>query len=288
MQKVAIVTDSIACLPLEVIRQYDVRVVPLNIYFDGKVYMEGQDITASEAYRLLARAPDRWSTSPGSVGDYLEAYLEVGRRYSSIACVTLSSRLSTLYDVARLAGEQTAAQNPELDIRVVDSLSAAAGETLITLAAVRAAADGKDLAEVARVVRTARDKVQAVGILESIRHVYRTGRIPRIASQMLSTLNVKPLLRISGTVHITGVDMNKEHGMRRLLSTIKEKVGERPVRVAISHANVPDEGESLRDRVSTGFNCVEVLLTDFSPIMGYATGEGTLVIAFDEEDSGGQ
>ncbi len=53
--------------------------------------------------------------------------------------------------------------------------------------------------------------------------------------------------------------------------------------MAISHANVPEEGERLRERILSEFNCVELLLTDFSPIMGYATGEGTLVIAFYSE-----
>ena len=97
---------------------------------------------------------------------------------------------------------------------------------------------------------------------------------------MLSTLNVKPLFNIAGGVNITSVDTNKERGVKRLLTYIKEKAGTNPIHVAISHANVPEEGEKLRQRISSEFNCVEVILTVFSPVMGYATGEGTLVIAF--------
>ena len=101
---------------------------------------------------------------------------------------------------------------------------------------------------------------------------------------MLSAFNVKPLFKISGGGHITGGDTNKEGGVKRLLAAMKDRVGTKPVRVAVSHANVPDEGERLRQRITQEFNCVELLLSDFSPIMGYATGEGTLIIAYYTED----
>ena len=61
---------------------------------------------------------------------------------------------------------------------------------------------------------------------------------------------------------------------------MKEKVGARPVRVAVAHADVPEEGERLKQQISSEYNCTELWLTDFSPIMGYATGTGVLAIAF--------
>jgi fatty acid-binding protein DegV len=104
---------------------------------------------------------------------------------------------------------------------------------------------------------------------------------------MISTINVKPLFSIAGgTIHITSVDTSKERGIRRLLSKMKKELGGAPVHVVVSHANVPEEGQQLRERVLADLNCVECLLTDFSPIMGYATGEGTLVIACYPEDLG--
>jgi hypothetical protein len=49
------------------------------------------------------------------------------------------------------------------------------------------------------------------------------------------------------------------------------------------HADVPVEAKSLRDRILSEFDCIELWLTYFSPIMGYATGRGTLAIAFQLE-----
>ena len=61
---------------------------------------------------------------------------------------------------------------------------------------------------------------------------------------------------------------------------MKEKVGTRLVHVAVAHADALEAGERLKEQISTEFNCVELWLTDFSPVMGYATGAGVLAIAF--------
>ncbi len=287
MPEVGIVADSIACLPPELVSQYDVQVVPLNIHYQGRGYREGIDISVAQAYKLLAEAPDEFRTSPSSAGDYLNVFREMSARYPSILCITLSCYLSTLYEMARLAREMAAAEFPGTRIEVVDSVTASAGETLVVLAAARAVQAGKNLDDVIAVVEQVKDKVRVFGIFDTIRHVYRSGRVPKAAARMISTVNVKPLFSISGgTVHITSVDTSKERGIGRLLGRIKKEVGERQVHAVVSHANVPEEGQRLRERVVAEFNCEECLLTDFSPIMGYATGEGTLIIAYYPADLG--
>ncbi len=65
---------------------------------------------------------------------------------------------------------------------------------------------------------------------------------------------------------------------------MKVKVGQSPVHVAVMHAYVPDEAESLMERVASEFNCAELWLTEFSPVMGYATGTGTIGFGFYPED----
>ena len=284
MQKVAILADSIACLMPEMVRQYQVHIVPLNIHFDGRVYRDGVDITTAEAYRLLQTQPDHFASSPASVGEYMAAYREASARAEGILCITLSSGLSTLYNMARLARQDAEKELPQTPIVVLDSKTAASGEGLIVSAAVRAAADGKNMPEVAEVAKAVRDKVSVIGIMETIRYVYRTGRIPKITAQVGSMLNIKPIFSISdGIVRFISLARNKEQSVRRALDMMKEKVGTSPVHVAVAHADVLNEGEKLKEQIASEFNCVELWLSDFSPIMGYATGTGVLAVAFYNE-----
>ncbi len=284
-KKVAVVTDSIACLTNELVEQYGITIVPIMLLVQGKMYRDMLDITPSEAYQLFLQDPESFNTSPSSPGHYLEAYREASKQAGSILCVTLSSRLSTGYDMARVAKEQARDELPETSIEVMDSQSVTAAEGFVALAAARAAADGKDLAEVVRVAEGVKDKVTFLLLLDTIRHVYRTGRIPKVASQVGSMLKVKPILTASsGLVRFKGMVRNREQGINRILQLMKKEVGQNPVHVAVMHAYAPDEAEKLKERIASEFDCAELWVTGFSLVMGYATGTGTLGFAFYSDD----
>ena len=281
MPKVAIVTDSIANLPKELVESYGIGIVPIRLLFKDKVYRDGVDLTPSEAYELFLQDPESFTTSPSSPGHYLEAYREASSRAKNILCITLSSKLSTAYDMARVAREQAETQLPQTSIVVMDSQTVTAAEGFVALAGARAAAEGKDLTEVVRVAEEVRDKVTFLVLLDTIRYVYRTGRIPKVAANVGAMLNIRPILTSSaGLVRFKGIVRNREQGINRLLEKMREKVGQSPVHVAVMHAYCPDEAENLKARISAEFNCAELFITEFSPVMGYATGTGTLGFAF--------
>jgi len=285
LQKVAIVTDSVACLPRELVEQHGIKIVPVNFYFGDTIYRDWVDITPSEAYELFLKDPTAFKTSGVNPADCLEAYRQASNNSSSILCVTLSSKLSVVYDAALEAEELARAELPQASIEVVDSRTATAAEGFIALAAARVAEAGKSLAEVVKVAKEVRDKVFVVALLDTIRYVYRSGRIPEIAAKAGSMLNIKPVLTISaGAVRFRGAVRNREHGIKRVLKIAKDKVGEKPVHMAVMHAYAPDDAEQLKERVSAEFNCAELWITEFSPVMGYACGTGTLGIAFYPED----
>jgi DegV family protein with EDD domain len=281
MQKVAVITDSLACLTKELVNQYGIRIVPLNIHFNGKIYKDWVDIDPSEAYELFLKDPESWGSSAPSPGDYLEAYREVSNQAENILCVTASARLSTTHDVAKLAREQAKDELPQTSIELVDSQLATAAEGLVALAAAQAAKAGKSLAEVVKVAEEIRGKVTFIAFLDTIRYVYRSGRIPKVAALAGSVLSIRPLLTISsGVVRFMGAVRSRESGMERMLKIMRDKAGQRPVHVAVMHAYALDEARRLRDRVASAFNCAELWISEFSPLMGYATGTGTLGLAF--------
>jgi DegV family protein with EDD domain len=278
---VTVVTDSIACLTRDLLEQYRVSIIPLNFYAGGRIYRDGVDITPSKAYDLFLRDPEVFKTSAASPADCLEVYREASQRSDNILCVTLSAKLSIMYDVALNAAEQASIELPEITIEVLDSRTAAAAEGFIALAAARAAGEGKDLAGVLRTAREIRDKVDLVAYMDTIRHIYRSGRIPKVAAVAGSMLNIKPVFTFaSGTPHFISAVRNRERGLERLLEKMKEAVGDNPVHVAVMHVYADDQVEILKERVSSEFNCAELWVTEFSPLMGYACGAGTLGLAF--------
>ena len=282
--KVAIVTDSIACLTKELVEQYEIGIIPVNFYAGGQLYKDWIDVTPSQAYELFLQDPDSFKTSAPAPAECLEAYRNASQRARNVVCITVSVKLSTVSNVAQDAVELARTELLDTTIEVVDSHTATAAEGFVALAAARAAAEGKDLPEVVSAAKDIRDRIGCVVFLDTIRHVYRSGRIPKVASQVGSILNIKPVLTISGAVHFVGAVRNREHGIERILQMMRAKVGQSPVHVAVMHAYALDEAERLKERVSSEFNCAELWLTEFSPIMGYACGTGTVGLAFYSED----
>jgi len=281
MGRVAVIVDSIACVTRELVQQYDITVIPLNFYFEDKLYRDWVDITPSEAYELFLKNPDAFKTSAVSPGVFLETFRELAGKTESILCITVSSKISTVYNSALDAKDMLLEEFPELNIEVMDSFTCTAAEGFIALEAAKAANEGKNLKGVLEVAEDIRKKVDFIVYLDTIRHVYRSGRIPKIASQAGTILNVRPLLAMaSGVLHMVGVVRSRKKGIERLLRVMERKVGSNPAHVAVMHAYAPDEAEELREKVASNFNCSELWITEFSPIMGYSCGTGTLGLAF--------
>lgn len=282
MSKIAVVTDSLACLTKEQVEHYQIAIVPVTIFFEGKVYRDWIDLSPAQAYEFLNRAPEFWKSSAASPEEYLKVYREFSKSAQSILVITVSSKLSMFFESAHAAKEIAKGELPQITIEILDSETATAAEGFVALAAARAAAEGKSFSEVITIAKRVKERVKFLALLETMRHVYRTGRIPKIASRVGSLLPVKPILTTSnGLIHFATAARTKQNGVEKMLSMMRNHVGSSdPVHVAVMHADALEEAEKLKERIATEFNCAELFITDFSPVMGYATGRGTLALAY--------
>jgi len=283
--RVAVITDSIACIPRDLREQYHIGIIPLNFYVNGNVYRDGIDVTPSEAYELFLKDPETFKTSGPSPGACLDAYRQAALTGKDIFSVILSSKLSAIYDTAVSASQQVQTEFPESSVVVLDSTTAAAAEGLIALAVARAAETGKSLAEVTAVADKVRNTVNIIAYMDTVRYIYRSGRIPKIASVAGSMLKIRPIFTFSnGAPHFLGAVRSKNIGIERLFEEMREKVGNKPAHVAVMHVYAEDDALQLKKRVANEFDCAELWLTEFSPLMGYACGTGTLGLAFYPEE----
>ena len=82
------------------------------------------------------------------------------------------------------------------------------------------------------------------------------------------------------SVRMASLARNMRQGLDKILKMMRMRVGTAPTHVAVMHAYAPEEGEKLKARIAAEFNCCDLWLGEFSPVMGYATGTGTLGVAF--------
>jgi DegV family protein with EDD domain len=283
MPHVKIMTDSVSSITPELAGRYNIKVVPAaNIDYGGQMYLDGVDISPAEAYQLLEKNPDKFSATTLSPGDFIEYFREASRESNDILYVGFSSALSGTFKLVVLAAEQLQKEEPLINIRVFDSRTAAGAQGLLAIAAANAAATGMKLEQLLEVVEQARPKTGGIMMLDTLRYVYRTGRMSKTAARLVSLLNIKPINRMTseGTLEMIDRVRKREDGYCRVLNFIKQEAETDSLHFIVSHANAPEIAKRVCDLLGENYNCLSMAVTEYSPIMGYSVGPGCFFIGF--------
>ncbi len=279
-------TDNVACIPSDIAEQNRIRIVPTaNILFDGKAYTEGIDITAAEAYELITKDPDKFETSATSPGLLVNEYRKASAESNEILMITLSSTLSAFFNTASVAAEQLQKESPETTIRIVDSRTVAGAQGLVVLAVAKEAAKGTELNRLAGFAEEVRQKTGGLMLLDTLRYVYRTGRMTKDEALKAAKLKIKPVNRMTdeGTIEPVDIVRKRSDGYSKLLEQIKKEVDTDALHFIVSHANAPQLAEAFVKQLRREFNCLSIIISDYSPVMGYGAGPGAIFVGFQPE-----
>ena len=281
MSRIAIVTDTTATVPAELLAKYDIKVAPQVLIWGEKSLLDEIDIKPDEFYSRLATAEVMPTTSQATIGAFKSIFEPLVAEGRPILAILISAKLSGTVQSA----EQAKAMFPGATIEIIDSESAAMALGFQVLAAARAAVDGKSFQEVVALARNAKDHCGVIFVVDTLEFLHRGGRIGG-ASRLLGTaLNIKPLLHLEGgKIEPLERVRTKTRAHARLLELIDEKVrGKGRVRIAALHAAAPGDARHLLDEAAKRNQLVESLLTVVSPVIGAHVGPGTVGLAYSTE-----
>jgi DegV family protein with EDD domain len=282
MKKVAVVTDTTACVPPEQVTGLEIEVVAVPLIIEGKTYRDGIDITPTEFYTMLRKAKNMPSTSASSPGPYLEAFRSASRKAESVLCFTEPSKFSAMFNSARTAVDmaRTALQN--VPVEVMECSTAAAGQGLVAMAAARAAAEDKTLPEVKEIAKKVMEKINLYATLDTLQYLVNSGRVPQAAALVNSILSIKPIFTLNHSdAHTVALPRTMQSAMKHMLKLMgRAVVKDRPLHVAVMHADALTQALDLKERILAQFQCREIYITEFTPVMGVHTGPGLVGVAF--------
>ena len=275
-QRVAVVTDSTASLPLELVERHGLVVAPLHVVLDGREGAEGIDVWPADVARALTARGGRVTTSRPSPVELAEVYREAAERVgaSAVVAVHLSGELSGTVEAARLA----AGYLNDLDVRVVDTRVIAMGLGFCAVAAARAAAGGAGPDEVeAAAVRRA-EGAAVLFYADTLEHLRRGGRIGSAAHLLGTALAVKPLLHVvDGEIRLLEKVRTSGRALQRLEEIAVDRAGDRHVDVAVHQFGAEDRGRMLGERLRRRIPDVRSLwVLEVSAAVAAHTGPGSL------------
>lgn len=281
MSKVAVVTDTVSCLPEELIRQYGIEIIPVYLVINRKNYKD-TDISNAEFWRLFNETTEAITTNAANPADFEAIFQNLAHKTDSICCILVSKQLSATNKAAHMAKDALKEKIPSLKIEIIDSASATGAQGYIVLEAAKAAQAGKNLNEVAKAAQDMVSRVKFVTVMNTLKYLIRSGRAPKVA-MIGNWLNVKPLI---GMVNGSGLveNLGRERGMDKAIEKIIEMVKDyadttKPLHIMVHYTDEKALGEKIRQMVTTRYNCVEVYMTPYTPVMVSQTGP-VVAIAF--------
>jgi DegV family protein with EDD domain len=280
MSKVAIVTDSTAYLPVNLLREYAIHVIPLAMIWEEEILRDGIDIQPDDFYRRLSTSKTMPTTSQVTVPAMEEMFRKLLDEGYDVLGIFISSKFSGTVESAMMARQKL--ESAREKIAVVDSLSTTMALGWPVLTAARAAKAGESLEQCRKIAEHARDNSGVLFVVDTLEFLRRGGRIGGAAALLGTALKIKPVLEMQeGKIESVEKVRTKTKALDRILELAMERVGGRtPVRMATVHANAEEEALALLESARMKLNIKETLCCPLSPVVGTHAGPGTVALNY--------
>ncbi len=285
-RRTAIVIDSAASLPTHLTSHPLLEIVPMRLNIANATYEDGKDLTTSDFYTLLRRAPGTATTSSPSPTAFSAAFELAARQAGSILCIVVATQFSATADAARAAIGEFQKNHPNHQVTVLDSQSAAGGQGLLATESLRRAEAGESLTSVTKAAEHVRDRIRLIASVDTLFYLWKGGRVPRLAHAGASLLRIKPTFEMYDSEIVTVArPRTAKRALSKLVELMADRIAGLKVHACVMHAASGEAAEELYERVQREFDCVENYVSEFSPVMGAHIGPGLLGIAFWPEQS---
>jgi DegV family protein with EDD domain len=275
---IKIVTDSTAGIPEAMVREHDIRIIPLYVHFGEEAFKEGIDITNEQFYERLRTSASLPTTSQPSVGEFHGIFKELTDAGHEVLALTISSKLSGTWNSAMGALEML----PGAPISVVDSLSTSLGMYMLVESALGKIAAGATRQEVAVHLEELKGQLHILFVVDTLEYLAKGGRIGNAKAFLGTLIKVKPLLVLeNGVIEPCEQVRSKGKAVARMLELIEQRLAGKGAQahVAIAHGMALDEALAFRKEVVAQLGCAEPPISEVGAVLGTHTGPGIVAIA---------
>jgi DegV family protein with EDD domain len=275
---VAIVTDTTAYLPRDVVEANQITLVSLYINWGGERTEREADITDLDAFMEELRSGEHLpTTSQPSVGDFMSAYEPLLADGGDVVSIHISGGISGTVEAARQAAEALERDGKGGErIHVMDSATAAGGLGIVVLGAARRAAQGGDRLEVAAAAEETRDALKMWFAVDTLEFLKRGGRIGGAAAFIGTTLRIKPILTLEAEITPVERVRTSKRAFERMVDYARQRKESGADGWVVQHIQAAEQAERLVDACREVYGCEPAFVSEIGPVLAAHTGPGLL------------
>jgi DegV family protein with EDD domain len=271
--RIKFVTDSVADLPPDLVKKWDITVVPCFVNYGGGSYADdGVELVREDYYRALGKMSEFPTTSampPDFARERIEPLLDEA---DHVVIVATPAKLSGIYNAMRLA----VADFPQDRVTVIDSGMISIGMGFQVILGAEVAAETGDVQRTLRAIQAARDNIKVYAAIATMEFLRRSGRVNWATASIGALLQIKPLVEVhEGEVLPAARARTFNRALDKVAQLVREQ-GELE-RVGMLHINNPEGMDDLRQRLSDVMPA-NTIIGMICPAIGSHIGPGAVGI----------
>ncbi|MCU9612991.1 DegV family protein [Caldibacillus lycopersici] len=272
--KTAVVTDSTAYLPKEVLERLNIHMIPLSVVFDNETYKEEVEITASDFYEKMKESKELPTTTQPSIGMFVQLFEKLSKEYDAVISIHLSSGISGTYQGAITAGNMV----EDIQVFAYDSEISCMVQGFYAEEAAKMALAGKEPKEIIARLDELKETTRAYFMVDDLTNLHRGGRLSGAQALIGGLLQVKPLLHFADKVIVPFEKIRtRKRAMNRIVELLAEDAAKGiPYRAVIISGNDEEAALEWKAELEPQFPNVEFRISYFGPVIGTHLGEGAM------------
>jgi DegV family protein with EDD domain len=277
---VRVVTDSTAYLPPDLVSELNITILPHHVEIAGRYYLDGVDLTYDDFHRMVYEQRLTPHTAPPTVIEFQRTYERLNKETGEVIAILLSGALSDAVEYAQTAADGLLGR---CRIEVIDSKSVSAGLGILVELAARAAAQGRSLDEIIRLVRGVIPQIYVVFFSDTLSYLEDAGRIGHAQAILGTYLGIKPFLTLEEG-RITPIEKvrTREEALEKLIEFVIEFDAIKQLAIVKADVTPDQETAFIIEELQKEFPNVEIPILSYGPVIASHIGLDTLGIIVHE------
>lgn len=289
MDKIAIITDSTSDISDDLREKYDIRVLPLQVIYQNKVYRDRVNITPDQVYQNMEKEVPKTSLPlTADVAKTLDSFKQDG--YTHVLGIFISSGLSGTYNMIRnMANEY----KDDMTFELIDSKSISWGIAFGLIEAAREREKSQDFQKVVAAAKEAVKNSRCLFVIPTLSYLKKGGRMGRVEGTVGDILNIKPIVGVDELLDGQYFTIKKVRGRKKSIHAIYEIAydlvkDKKSFEIVVLHGGAEQEAKELYDKFKAMTNCRCVRFAQVSPVIGVHTGPGLVAFGIYSEEGLGR
>ena len=218
-----IITDGSCDLPLELVKQLDIDVIPFYVSIDGInhqkeiIYLGVRDF-----YQFMIDNPKVFpKTSMPSIQDYIDVFEPIIKNEEDVICICITTKFSGSYNSAMNAKNMLLDKYPDAKIEIIDATVNTVLQGMLVEEAVVKKNTGATFEETVKYVNLVKETGRIFFTINGMDYLVHGGRVGKLSGIAAGALGIKPLILLKeGEIFNNGLTRGRKKSKQKIVEQI--------------------------------------------------------------------